>query len=401
MSNEQLRDDFVENDIPDSVDKQRCPQCNVENSSEYRYCPNCGKALILSWESVQEYIIANLPQHISKVLETNYKNQTVVEIETAMLISERILKWSKLAATVLGIPLLVIGGFVSFIGIKSYADLSATLKSMKELEQQVKNGMDQFKPLQNKISELKTQSERAQEALNSVQKQQDEFKTDIKELRKRVGGLSDKYEIHGRGPGSIERNIDDPGGKSYGSYSFTSNPDGGGIVKIFVADPEFRWRKEFVGLVPGSTEFDAKWKAISGEDSESFFDEQHDFVMRRFYDPIVKRLKEETGIDLQRQSMTLQDVLWSVSVQHGPNNKIVLNALSAMQKEGTANPKLPEFDQKLIKAIYDERMRKNESGNLVHFSKNSQEVQLKVLNRFQDELARALEKLKSEKNKLD
>ncbi len=52
-----------------------------------------------------------------------------------------------------------------------------------------------------------------------------------------------------------------------------------------------------------------------------------------------------------------------------------------------------DFDRRLIKAIYKERGRKNNDGNLVYFSRNSKAVQKGVANRFINEEKDALNML--------
>ena len=61
------------------------------------------------------------------------------------------------------------------------------------------------------------------------------------------------------------------------------------------------------------------------------------------------------------------------------------------------DPTLQVEDEKLIRAIYAERGRKDAKGVLVHFSKNSLKVQQGVAARFVNELKDALKMLASEK----
>jgi hypothetical protein len=84
-------------------------------------------------------------------------------------------------------------------------------------------------------------------------------------------------------------------------------------------------------------------------------------------------------------------------VQHGPGSKVVHNAISILKRKGAFNLENPEFDKQLVQAIYAERGRKGEDGNLVYFRKNSLAVQKGVKKRFINEQKDALEMLRNEK----
>ncbi len=206
-----------------------------------------------------------------------------------------------------------------------------------------------------------------------------------------LGKLSEKYETGGRGPGVISGGTGDPGGVSYGCYQMTSKPNGG-TVKAFVSQPDFRWRQAFSNLTPGTPDFSAKWKEIANTYPEDFREVQHTFIRRTHFDPCVARIESNDNLDVTKRSHTLQDVIWSTAVQHGPNNQVVHNSLQALG----VSQNDPEFDKKLIHAIYAERGRKDENGVLVYFRNSSPEVQKGVANRYVSEEKDALKMLENE-----
>ena len=194
-----------------------------------------------------------------------------------------------------------------------------------------------------------------------------------------LGDLSKKFETGNRGPGTVSTGKGDAGGVSYGSYQMTSK--GGGTVKRFVNQAGFPWAKRFSGLTPGSDNFTVQWKKIASEEPQRFHTAQHEFIKKTHFDPLVVNVKEESGLDLTARSRAVQDVIWSTAVQHGPNTPIVDRALKNLKSRGI-NPSTPNFDESLIKAIYDERGRKLPNGDLAYFSRNSKDVQKGVANRF-------------------
>ncbi|EHQ26892.1 VgrG-related protein [Mucilaginibacter paludis] len=167
-----------------------------------------------------------------------------------------------------------------------------------------------------------------------------------------LGGLSEKYETGGRGPGTVSSGNNDPGGVSYGSYQLKSRDNNGkigGRVKEFLESSQgAKWKDKFEGLTPGSKEFSDKWKRIATDNSDEFKQAQFDFVKRTHYDVTQSRLLDRLGLDLNLRSDTLRDVVWSTSVQHGPNTRIIDNALA-----GKDLSKLS--DKEIIQDIYKQR----------------------------------------------
>ena len=206
-----------------------------------------------------------------------------------------------------------------------------------------------------------------------------------------LGKLSEQFETGGRGPGTVSGGQGDPGGASYGSYQMTSKPDGG-TVRRFVSHPEFLFREKFAGLTPGSPQFTQVWRDLAASDRDQFQLTQHEFIKRTHFDPLVEKIIEEDGLNVLTRSHTLQDVIWSTAVQHGPGSSVPHDALTAV----TAAPEDVEFDKSFIIAIYKERGRKNAAGTLVHFPRASAAVQRGVANRFQTELQLALSRLQDE-----
>lgn len=208
-------------------------------------------------------------------------------------------------------------------------------------------------------------------------------------LAHELGSLSSKYETGGRGPATVSTGSGDPGGVSYGSYQMATKT---GTVARFVSQPDFPWREDFEGLVPGTAAFTTKWKQIAANEPVRFQKAQHDFIKRTHYDLLVAKIFADDALDVNSQSRALQDAVWSTSVQHGGASPVIHNALATLTlKAGQVG-----FDEALIRAIYAERGRKRSDGKLAWFSKSSPAVQAGVAKRFQDELLDALTMLARE-----
>jgi hypothetical protein len=205
-----------------------------------------------------------------------------------------------------------------------------------------------------------------------------------------LGILSAKYETGGRGPGTVSSGAGDPGGVSYGSYQMATKT---GTVQRFVTQPDFPWLQDFRNLTAGTTDFSACWKRIATNQTDAFQKCQHEFIKRTHYDPLARKVLSENDVDVNTRTTTLQNVVWSTAVQHGPGTPIVGRALANV----SSTPSDPKYDEQVIRAIYAERGRKKPDGNLAYFGKSSPSVQAGVANRFKNELRDALSMLAKER----
>ena len=204
-----------------------------------------------------------------------------------------------------------------------------------------------------------------------------------------LGELSAKYETGGRGPGVVSTGSGDPGGVSYGSYQMATKM---GTVTRFVCQPGFPWAADFQGLTAGTAPFTACWKRIAANETAAFQSAQHAFIKKSHYDQLAAKILAEDGVDVNKCSRALQDVVWSTAVQHGGATPIVHKAIANVK----AKPTDADFDKQLISAIYAERGRKKPDGNLAYFSKSSPSVQAGVSKRFKNEEQDALAMLAKE-----
>ena len=136
------------------------------------------------------------------------------------------------------------------------------------------------------------------------------------------------------------------------------------------------------GALSGSPKFVAAWKKLAKDEPQKFFEAQHDFVKKTLYEPQASALKANLGIDVEKRSQAVKDVVWSISVQHGKTTeKIFQRALS-----GRAASQMS--DRELIQAVYAERSKVDK-----YFSRSSPAVRDAVKKRFNNEEADALQML--------
>jgi hypothetical protein len=206
-----------------------------------------------------------------------------------------------------------------------------------------------------------------------------------KVIKPTLGQLSEKYESGGRGPGTVSTGEGDPGGVSYGTYQLAS--------KVGRADEFVKkyYSAEFKDLKGGSDEFTKVWKKLAKDDPAALHKNEHEFIKVTHYDPQAKKLKKDVELDIDLRSAALRDVVWSTAVHHGPNSGLIAKVVKELTKE----TKLADVtDETIIKAIYAERGRKDDDGNLVYFKRVSEKWKPALSKRFVNECADALELLK-------
>lgn len=213
-----------------------------------------------------------------------------------------------------------------------------------------------------------------------------------KNIRKRLGHLSSKYETGGRGSVTVSSGKGDLGGVSYGSYQFTSRGGKNSNVANFIKTLPPEWQKEFKGKEVNSPEFKQTWKNLASQNKDKFYEYEHKYINKNLYEPQLKKIKKSRGIDISSRSKALQNVVWSTAVQHGGGTNVVTVAIDKLKAEGKELT-----DENLISAIYGERGREDEEGNVVRFKSSSKEVQKGVKSRYKNEEKQALALLKQEK----
>lgn len=172
-----------------------------------------------------------------------------------------------------------------------------------------------------------------------------------------LGTLSASYEASS--PGTISSGSGDAGGKSYGSYQFSSASN---VPKAFfewclASDDTYyqsigsRLSEAYYAGSPGyGSLFDAEWKALANENSAGFEQAQRNYVRLRYYEPIVERLEEKhSGFSIDNYSIALRNVLWSRAVQLGTGGAAELMDDTFTALGGFAN----QSEAALIAAIYE------------------------------------------------
>ena len=131
-----------------------CTQCHAECTADDRFCRSCGTYLREDAQAIDAYLTKIVPERIDAALAIRFRDQKIVEVETAQKLAERAMGWLKLVGFFVGIPILVGGAVLSFLGIKTYSDLELASQKATKLESLVSTAEKQFGGVQKRVDEL-------------------------------------------------------------------------------------------------------------------------------------------------------------------------------------------------------------------------------------------------------
>lgn len=187
-----------------------------------------------------------------------------------------------------------------------------------------------------------------------------------------LGSLSAKYESSGNA-GIIARTKGDQGGASYGKYQLTT---ASGHATSFAKS----YGGSLYGKQAGTTAFDNAWKAEYAKNPKKFEQAQHAYIEQKHYKPALNSAKSATGIDFSKMGSAVQNMIWSVGVQHGAGGASSIFRNAGIKKGDSAST--------IIKKVYAERMKVDK-----YFSSSPRDIKNSVLSRFKNELSDALKML--------
>lgn len=124
------------------------------------------------------------------------------------------------------------------------------------------------------------------------------------------------------------------------------------------------------------------WRSIAKEQPERFEALQEGFIRESHYKPAVEAIAERTGLEADKLSPAMREVIWSTAVQHGPAGAA---RIFDRADDLSGKPTDPAYERKLISNVY--KLRAGQFGS------STDEVQAAVHNRFRQEKTLALNML--------
>jgi len=306
--------------------------------------------------------MTNLEATITAEINGRLKDRSVVEIELASKVADRLVGWAKTFGIFVAAPTGILLLIISLFGFYKFEDVRNAANRVDGLLQQATTRLDEGNTkLQQadrrvaEITELALQRAKdvdrqlatLRDATEKAEKQISNLGQSVQQIETRLGGLSSRFETSRGGPGTVASGAG--GDRSYGTYQLSLRT---GSLRQFLERPEFPWRDAFAGMEPGSPEFDAAWRALAEREPKRFAEEQRKYIQDTYFEPAARTLKEACGLDVKTRSNVLQDVIWSRAVQTGHSIPRVVQTCRSMRDAGQLDPSDKTLDERLIREIY-------------------------------------------------
>jgi hypothetical protein len=203
-----------------------------------------------------------------------------------------------------------------------------------------------------------------------------------------LGSWVAQFESGSAGPASIGR--DSTGGWSYGTYQLAAKK---GSVKRFadwlLANNGKVYYDKLSPIEPDEDAFRVRWTDLALSDPNGFNLKQYQFIKNTYYDVSVSQLKSMTyPFDPSTRARSVQEMIWSISVQHGQGGPANFFKTVYINKGIDPNTKT---DADIINDIFAERSKVD-----IYFKDSTSAVKQSVYNRFQAERKLLLDRLFNE-----
>jgi hypothetical protein len=116
-----------------------CPRCKAGNPDGKRFCGDCGSPLDPALLAANQFIETSVRSQVQSILNENYKDQKLVEMETTQAIASRFSEWAKLLGFFVGIPVALLLLVLAAFGIKTYSDFEGQVgKAQQDVTAQLR-----------------------------------------------------------------------------------------------------------------------------------------------------------------------------------------------------------------------------------------------------------------------
>ena len=200
-----------------------------------------------------------------------------------------------------------------------------------------------------------------------------------------LGSWVSQFESGSKGAATI--GWDSTGGWSYGTFQLAEKQ---GSVQAFAnwlgSNGGGDYYDALSPIDPSSESFRDRWVTLALKDPNGFTAIQYKYIQAQYYDVSRRSLMNMSfSFDPSTRARSVQEMIWSMSVQHGPAGPRKFFETVYINKGIDPNNKT---DADIISDIFAERMKVN-----IYFSSSTTAVQEAVYNRFVAERKLLLDKL--------
>jgi uncharacterized protein YoxC len=161
-------------------------------------------------------------ERVRAVLGHDFKDQRLLEVDTAEKIADRVMRWAKLFGFFIGIPVAIIGIALGALGIKSISDLKAMQARVDDLKEQAHRAEDDVATMRKSVYDARAAARAANSDLTQLQnelatrreqlaklQELDQLQQEFRTLSERVSSL-EEIGIGGSGTvtGEVKQQIE-------------------------------------------------------------------------------------------------------------------------------------------------------------------------------------------------
>jgi hypothetical protein len=175
----------------DERERLACTRCGTDVGRADRFCRNCGLERREDASTIEAYLSQIVPGRVDAALKERFKEQKIVEVETAELLAERAMKWLRAFGFFLGIPAVLFAAAFSFFGLKTYSDITRVANQAADLEKILAGPQQQLARANRELVQLQADLASAKTTLGSqisqVGERQQSLEEELKTIATKVG----------------------------------------------------------------------------------------------------------------------------------------------------------------------------------------------------------------------
>ena len=261
---------------------------------------------------------AGIQETIRAELDKRIKDKSVVEVELATKVADRLVSWSKTFGFFVAAPLVVLLLILNLFGWSKFEDVRRVADSADELLKQAKSQQQsteaQMSSLKDRSKNIDKQSADLQEISSRNASRLGSLDQAVQQIETRLGTVNRSEAYPNR---TFRQKIDEGQFDALYIYIFFLGPWAlsEDLAKRLVTQPDFPWRDAFKDLDPNSEKFEAVWKALAPNEKERFLETQRSFIKLALYEPAQKEILARFQLDVSRGSEGLQGALF-MAVAH-------------------------------------------------------------------------------------
>lgn len=164
-----------------------CYNCKSPNPADKKFCGDCGASLDPTVGAINAYLDANLAKRLDEAIKVRFRDQQITEVALAANVADKVTNWAKLFAVFIGVPLTIMGTYLTYLGINYKS-------SLKEAKTEIDHAIESNR---HDVDELNKRLEKSRTGASDIEQQEATLRQKLSEssaLLKQVPSLVQKVD---------------------------------------------------------------------------------------------------------------------------------------------------------------------------------------------------------------